>query len=331
MCVLVARGEALGAQTASLDLLRRATDPNPTLKSYTASAKLDATLHVVIPVHKSFDGTVYYLKPKRSIEFANVSGSLSKFKDLVTSTPSYEGAMKQYTVTPLTDDGSESSYSLVPKKPGSRVKGLILSVNDQSALIERVVWSYTNGGSLRFAQTYGAVSGFALPTKSDIAARFPDYSVDGTITFRELRSECTGITFRFHKPESVTTPAPPSKKVSLADIFMTFLIIGATSFGGGVVAYLRNALVTKKKWLDDNSFLELMSISNTLPGLNATNMSILAGDRVGGTIGSFLAMLGMCLPGFIFMTVAGILYGEERRSTTGNRGAQGRGRELPSG
>ncbi|MGC2130593.1 MAG: hypothetical protein WA629_10885, partial [Candidatus Aquilonibacter sp.] len=126
---------------------------------------------------------VYYLKPKRSIEFANVSGSLSKFKDLVTSTPSYEGAMKQYTVTPLTDDGSESSYSLVPKKPGSRVKGLILSVNDQSALIERVVWSYTNGGSLRFAQTYGAVSGFALPTKSDIAARFPDYSVDGTITF----------------------------------------------------------------------------------------------------------------------------------------------------
>ncbi|MGC2130594.1 MAG: chromate transporter [Candidatus Aquilonibacter sp.] len=91
---------------------------------------------------------------------------------------------------------------------------------------------------------------------------------------------------------------------------MTFLIIGATSFGGGVVAYLRNALVTKKKWLDDNSFLELMSISNTLPGLNATNMSILAGDRVGGTIGSFLAMLGMCLPGFIFMTVAGILYGE---------------------
>ena len=181
--VLVARGEASGAQTASLDLLRRATDPNPTLKSYTASAKLDATLHVVIPVHKSFDGAVYYLKPKRAIEFQNVSGSLSKFKDLVTSTPSYEGAMTQYTITSLTDDGSESSYSLVPKKPGSRVKSLTVRVNDQSALIDRVVWSYTNGGSLRFAQTYGDPNGFRLPTKSDIAARFPDYSVDGTITF----------------------------------------------------------------------------------------------------------------------------------------------------
>ncbi len=108
----------------------------------------------------------------------------------------------------------------------------------------------------------------------------------------------------------MTTQTPPVRKVSVSDIFVTFLIIGATSFGGGVVAYLRNALVTKKQWLDDNHFLELMSISNTLPGLNATNMSILAGDRVGGTTGSIAAMVGMCLPGFIFMTVAGILYGE---------------------
>ncbi|MGA7748435.1 MAG: hypothetical protein WCC70_00140 [Candidatus Aquilonibacter sp.] len=180
---VVARGEAWSAQTASLDLLRRATDPNPTLKSYTASAKLDATLHVVIPVHKSFDGTVYYLKPKREIEFQNVSGSLSRFKALVTSTPSYDSAMAQYTVTPLTDDGSESSYSLVPKKPGSRVKSLTVRVNDQNALVDLALWSYTNGGSLQFVQTYGELGVFRLPAKADIAARFPDYSVDGTITF----------------------------------------------------------------------------------------------------------------------------------------------------
>ena len=103
--------------------------------------------------------------------------------------------------------------------------------------------------------------------------------------------------------------AKPAQRVSPADVFVTFLVIGATSFGGGVVAYLRNALVQKKKWLDDSHFLELMSISNTLPGLNATNMAILAGDRIAGTWGSLLAMLGMCLPGFVFMTVAGIMYG----------------------
>ncbi len=98
--------------------------------------------------------------------------------------------------------------------------------------------------------------------------------------------------------------------VSLTAIFLVFLQIGATSFGGGVVAYLRNALVTKKRWLSDGEFLELMSLSNTLPGLNATNMSILAGQRLRGPLGAAVAMAGMCLPSLILMTIAGILYGE---------------------
>lgn len=183
MAVAVPARHVAGAQTASLDLLRRAADPNPGLNSYTADAKLDATLHVVIPVHKTFDGLVYYLKPQRKIEFQNVSGSLSKFKDLVTSTPSYDESVTQYSIVPLGDDGTESSYSLIPKKPGSRVKSLTIRVNDQRALIDQAVWSYTNGGSLRFVQTYGDVGRFQLPAKADIAARFPGYSVDGTITF----------------------------------------------------------------------------------------------------------------------------------------------------
>jgi chromate transporter len=111
------------------------------------------------------------------------------------------------------------------------------------------------------------------------------------------------------------TPNPaPIRHVPVLEIFGTFLTIGATSFGGGVVAYLRASLVAKKKWLDDVEFLELMSISNTLPGLNATNMSILAGDRLAGTLGSIAAMIGMCLPALIFMTAAGIAYG-----ASGNR------------
>lgn len=109
---------------------------------------------------------------------------------------------------------------------------------------------------------------------------------------------------------STAPPVPaPREPPSVLDVFVTFLIIGATSFGGGVVAYLRHALVGKKKWMDDGQFLELMSISNTLPGLNATNMSILVGDRMRGTVGAIAAMIGMCVPGFIFMTIAGILYG----------------------
>ena len=57
---------------------------------------------------------------------------------------------------------------------------------------------------------------------------------------------------------------------SASQIFREFLLIGATSFGGGVVAYLRSGLVSKRHWLSDKEFVELLSISQTRPGLNAT-------------------------------------------------------------
>ena len=100
------------------------------------------------------------------------------------------------------------------------------------------------------------------------------------------------------------TPA----KVPILDIFLQFLVIGATSFGGGVVAYLRNGLVTKKKWVDDKQFVELLSISQTLPGLNATNMAVMVGDRLRGWLGSLVAICGICLPGAVIMFGVGMMY-----------------------
>jgi chromate transporter len=103
--------------------------------------------------------------------------------------------------------------------------------------------------------------------------------------------------------------APNRATVSVVEIFIQFLIIGATSFGGGAVAYLRSSLVTKNKWLDDKSFMELFSISQSLPGLNTTNMAILAGDKLRGWSGAMAAVLGVILPGATLMTIAGFLYG----------------------
>src|SRR5271154_3476097 len=88
--------------------------------------------------------------------------------------------------------------------------------------------------------------------------------------------------------------------VSIWDIFFEFLIIGATSFGG-VVPYLRDSLVTKRRWIDDKEFVEMLSISQSLPGLNATNMAIQVGDKLGGALGSLAAILGICLPGAVLM------------------------------
>jgi chromate transporter len=103
---------------------------------------------------------------------------------------------------------------------------------------------------------------------------------------------------------SSASPAP-----SLGKIFWIFLVMGATSLGGGVVGYLRTGLVVRERWLDDVTFVELLSISQTLPGLNATNMAILVGDRLRGWHGALLAMFGMCLPGAALMTAAAFAYG----------------------
>ena len=96
--------------------------------------------------------------------------------------------------------------------------------------------------------------------------------------------------------------------VSVRTIFLEFLFIGATSFGGGVVAYLRDGLVRKRRWVDDQEFVEYLAISQSLPGLNATNMAVLIGDRLRGLLGALMALVAICLPGGLLMFVAGIAY-----------------------
>ncbi|MBV8600132.1 MAG: chromate transporter, partial [Candidatus Eremiobacteraeota bacterium] len=94
--------------------------------------------------------------------------------------------------------------------------------------------------------------------------------------------------------------------VSLTTLFLRFLTIGAISFGGGIVAYLRHMLVEQTKWMTEDEFLGSLEISQTMPGLNAVNMSVLVGSRLRGPLGSTVAALGMILPGAIFVLGIGI-------------------------
>jgi chromate transporter len=105
-----------------------------------------------------------------------------------------------------------------------------------------------------------------------------------------------------------------SEKPSLATIFKIFLIAGAISFGGGVVAYLREYLVRDEKWLDDDQFLDALEVSETLPGLNSVNMSVIAGDRLRGTIGAVVAVAGLMIPGMVMIMALGVLWSEQRHN-----------------
>ena len=97
-------------------------------------------------------------------------------------------------------------------------------------------------------------------------------------------------------------------RVSLGKLFSVFALIGVTSFGGGIVAYLRRALVDKEKWLDEDGFMAALEISQTLPGLNSTNMSVIVGRKLRGPAGALVATLGMILPGAVIVTALGFTY-----------------------
>ncbi len=114
-------------------------------------------------------------------------------------------------------------------------------------------------------------------------------------------------------------PVPaPREKVSLLSLFKIFLTIGAISFGGGVVAYLREYVVRGEQWMDDDEFLDALEVGQTLPGLIAVNLSVIIGDRIRGAAGAFAAAVGILLPGTIVVMTAGILYIGNRQNPAVN-------------
>jgi chromate transporter len=108
-------------------------------------------------------------------------------------------------------------------------------------------------------------------------------------------------------------PEPAASPVSLRQIFRVFLTAGSISFGGGVIAYLREYIVRNEKWLGDEQFLDALEIAETLPGLNSVNISVIVGDRLRGALGAVVAVTGLVLPGAIVMLGLGAIWERQRR------------------
>jgi chromate transporter len=111
-------------------------------------------------------------------------------------------------------------------------------------------------------------------------------------------------------PDGQDAKAGQGLPPTLASLFLEFLIIGAVSFGGGIIAYERILLIEKRKWLSADEFMATLAISQTMPGLNSVNLAILTGDRLRGLWGALAAGFGLILPGALFVLIAGMLYAQ---------------------
>lgn len=83
----------------------------------------------------------------------------------------------------------------------------------------------------------------------------------------------------------------------LLALFLTFLKIGAFTFGGGyaMLALLENEFITKKKWLDKQEFLDMAAIAESTPGPVAINSATYLGYRMAGGWGAAAATLAVII------------------------------------
>ncbi len=93
------------------------------------------------------------------------------------------------------------------------------------------------------------------------------------------------------------------QKVSLWQLFWTFFKTGAFTFGGGLamISILEEQLVAKKKWMTPQEILNMVVIAESTPGVIAVNSATHVGYKLRGTVGAFLATLGVVLPSFLLM------------------------------
>ncbi|HKS29942.1 MAG TPA: chromate transporter [Pyrinomonadaceae bacterium] len=101
-----------------------------------------------------------------------------------------------------------------------------------------------------------------------------------------------------------------SETASLSGIFLSFLYVGLTGFGGGlaVIAQIRVLAVRKRRWFTEHEFAEAFALAQSLPGTNAGNAVSYIGWRLRGLQGAAVAMIGFILPSMLMMVALAIGY-----------------------
>jgi len=96
----------------------------------------------------------------------------------------------------------------------------------------------------------------------------------------------------------MTTPGGGGRVSAFLEVFLTFLRLGLTSFGGPVahLAYFRAELVERRRWLGDARYSELLALCQFLPGPASSQLGMALGMTRAGLWGALAAWVGFTLP-----------------------------------
>lgn len=101
-----------------------------------------------------------------------------------------------------------------------------------------------------------------------------------------------------------TSPQP-----SIARLFISFLRLGVTAFGGpAMIAYIRKMAVEQKNWLNSDTFSDGVALCQTIPGATAMQTAAYVGLKTRGITGAAASFIGFGLPAFFLMMIFAALY-----------------------
>lgn len=113
--------------------------------------------------------------------------------------------------------------------------------------------------------------------------------------------------------EQEQTTDPAAAPGTPKEVFLAFLKLGLTSFGGPIahLGYFRDELVTRRKWLSDSAYADLVALCQFLPGPASSQVGFALGMMRAGWLGALAAFTAFTLPSalllFLFaITAAGI-------------------------
>jgi len=117
-------------------------------------------------------------------------------------------------------------------------------------------------------------------------------------------------------PTPTPTPAaePPSESLSIApppspwQLFLIFARIGLTSFGGGLSGWFLREFVQRRNLLSEEEFLNGLSLSQALPGVNVKNLAIWVGYRLQGRAGAIAGFCGIIFPPAVVIILLGVVF-----------------------
>ncbi len=99
----------------------------------------------------------------------------------------------------------------------------------------------------------------------------------------------------------------PEGRTPLLTIFLVFLRLGCTSFGGPIahIGYFRDEFVGRQKWIQDRAYADLVALCQFLPGPASSQVGIGIGLSRGGLLGAFAAWFGFTMPSALLLIAFG--------------------------